>query len=166
MPTITALLHTHNDAVRLGRCLETLYPCDEIVIVDHGSDDGTIQLAREYGALVIMANGDSSMKEEASVIQYAALAPSAWILALDPRESVSEALAASLYELKSGSVGTFSASALSVFLREETLSGWIRHPAPQARVVASNWTSWQGTLPASQSSGPVLEGELLRFVFP
>jgi glycosyltransferase involved in cell wall biosynthesis len=166
MPAITALLHTHNDAVRLGRCLETLYPCDEIVIVDHGSNDGTIQLAREYGARVIEANADPSTKLEPSVIHNAALAPSGWILALDPRESVSEALAASLYEIKSGSVRTSLASALSVFLREETLSGWVRHPAPQARVVASNWITWEGTLPTSKSSGPVLEGEILRFAFP
>jgi glycosyltransferase involved in cell wall biosynthesis len=166
MAAIIALLHTHDDALRLGRCLETLYPCDEIVIVDHGSTDGTIQLAREYGARLISANGDSSTKEEPSVFHYAAVTASGWILALDPCESVSEALAASLYELKLGRIDTPSVSALSVFLREETHSGWIRHPAPQPRVVASNWTSWLGTLPATKSSGPVLEGELLRFVFP
>ena len=55
MPSITALLHTENDALRLGRCLETLYPCDYIHVVDHGSQDGTVPLAREYGARVIAA---------------------------------------------------------------------------------------------------------------
>ena len=48
MPSITALIHTSNDALRLGRLLETLYPCDTIVVVDHRSQDKTLRLAREY----------------------------------------------------------------------------------------------------------------------
>jgi glycosyltransferase involved in cell wall biosynthesis len=53
MPGITALIHTHNDGLRLGRCLETLYPCDDILVVDHGSDDWTLRVAHEYGAQII-----------------------------------------------------------------------------------------------------------------
>ena len=37
MPPFTALLHTHNDALRLGRALETLFAGSEILIVDHHS---------------------------------------------------------------------------------------------------------------------------------
>ena len=37
MPPITALLHTMNDALRLGRTLEMILPCAEILIVDHRS---------------------------------------------------------------------------------------------------------------------------------
>ena len=47
MPSITALLHTENDALRLGRALETLYTCDDILIVDYGSRDATVRVARE-----------------------------------------------------------------------------------------------------------------------
>ena len=53
MTSITALLHTKNDALRLGRALETLYACDDILIVDHGSRDATVRVAREYGARVV-----------------------------------------------------------------------------------------------------------------
>jgi glycosyltransferase involved in cell wall biosynthesis len=37
MPQLTALIHTHNDELRLGRALESLRPCDELLIFDHGS---------------------------------------------------------------------------------------------------------------------------------
>jgi len=53
MPHITALLHTANDALRLGRALETLRACDEIMIVDHESSDATVRIAREYGAQIL-----------------------------------------------------------------------------------------------------------------
>jgi glycosyltransferase involved in cell wall biosynthesis len=56
MPPITALLHTTNDALRLGRALETLLPCAEIIIVDHHSADATRRIARDYGARIVTAD--------------------------------------------------------------------------------------------------------------
>ena len=32
MPKFTALLRTHNDALRLGRALQSLRPCDEVLV--------------------------------------------------------------------------------------------------------------------------------------
>src|SRR5215831_18040191 len=95
MPPITAVLHTHNDALRLGRALETLCPCDEILIVDHHSTDGTQQVAREYGAKVVDA---SSEFEENGFLRSMA---TGWVLCLDPRESLTEGLSAALFEWKS-----------------------------------------------------------------
>ena len=59
MPTLTALLHTFNNGLMLGRALETLYPCDEILIVDHGSHDDTVRVASEYAARVISLSADA-----------------------------------------------------------------------------------------------------------
>jgi hypothetical protein len=165
MPAITALLHTENDALRLGRVLETLYPCDEIVIVDHNSSDATLAVGRDYGARVVKA------RAAASAHQY--LDPAGWILCLDPRESLSESLAASLFELKSewkSKSGRESQppdnAAFSVFLREETAEGWIELPAAQTRLVTAGWNRWNGKFPANDQSAVALEGELLRFAFP
>ncbi len=161
MALITALLHTHDDALRLGRCLETLYPCDEVLIVDHGSRDETLRVAREYGAKVVPAQGSISLEK------YLPLSVSGakWVLCLDPRESLTEGLAASLFEWKSQALAP-SASALAVFLREETVAGWIEHPAPQTRLVPAGWNRWNGRLPATELSVPTLQGEILRFALP
>lgn len=152
MPGITALLHTHNDGLRLGRCLETLYPCDNIVVVDHGSEDWTVRVAREYGAQVLAERESISASR------------SSWILCLDPRESLTEALAASLFEWKSEALA--GQSAFSMFLREETAEGWVQNPEAQTRLVPATWSRWEGHFPASEKAAVALEGELLRFVLP
>jgi glycosyltransferase involved in cell wall biosynthesis len=158
MPLITALLHTENDAPRLGRCLETLYPCDNIVVIDHASCDQTSVLAREYGARVVSA------VHGAPPPHYLRSIPSAWILCLDPHESLSESLAASLYAWKS--VREPSAAAYSVFLREETEKGWIEIPTARTRLVPLSWNQWRQGLPVEAPSAIALEGPLLRFALP
>jgi glycosyltransferase involved in cell wall biosynthesis len=160
MPQITALLRTHNDALRLGRCLETLYPCDEIVIIDDRSRDGTLQIAREYGARVIEAAAGASDE------QHRRSANTGWILCIDPRESLTESLAASLYEWKSELLPADASASFSVYLREETTEGWVENPAAQTRLVPADWSRWDGPFPSYEPSALALEGELLRFVLP
>jgi len=160
MPAITALLHTQNDALRLGRCLETLYPCEHILVVDHGSRDETVSVAREYGARVVDA------VPGASPAQYFRSSDPGWIFCLDPHESVSESLAASLYECKAQPAGIPPTPAFSVFLREEREEGWIQVPVAQTRLVPPDWNRWERGFPSADPSALTLEGELLRFVFP
>ena len=156
MPTITALLHTHNDGLRLGRALEMLFACDEIVIIDHESDDRTIAVARDYGARVASANQRTS---RSSVVR------GEWIFALDPRESMTESLGASLFEWKLEAVPA-NVQAFSVYRRDETVDGWIRNPLAQTRLVRADWNRWAGNFPQTDAEAVALEGELLRFVFP
>ncbi len=156
MPTITALLHTQNDALRLGRALEMLFPCDEIIVIDHDSNDATGQVAREYGARVLSAKPEFSLLHAAH---------GDWIFTLDPHESITEALAASLFEWKSEEIPA-NVRAYSVFRREETPEGWIENPFAQTRLVRADWNRWQGRFPATDPAAIALEGELLHFVFP
>ena len=172
MPPITALLHTENDVRRLGRALETVYPCDDILIVDHGSRDGTVQIARAYGARVVAA------EPGASPDHYLRLVRPGWILCLDPSESLTEKLAASLFELKmewktewktegtSPPGNTGPAPAFCFPLREETNEGWIEVPHSQTRLVPRTWSRWHARFPIHEPSAVALEGELLRFTFP
>lgn len=166
MPPITALLHTMDDALRLGRTLETLRPFDEILIVDHGSHDDTRRIAHEYGARILaLQHGDS--QRGASPGQYFPFARHDWLFCLESRESLSDGLEASLFEWKSlHSAEAENAVAFSVFLREETADGWLEHATPQTRLVPRNWTRWQDWLPAHEPSAIALEGELLRFILP
>ena len=158
MPGITALVHTQNDALRIGRCLETLYPCDEILIVDHGSRDGTLRVVQEYGAKIARS------KDNGAEHRSHLLAACGWLLCLDARESLTESLAASLYEWKTESPG--GQSAFAMFVREETATGWVENPAPQTRLVPALWNRWQGHFPSNDVSARTLEGDLLRFVLP
>ena len=158
MPAITAVLHTENDGLRLGRALETLYPCDDIFVIDHDSRDATISVARHYGARVIAGRKSSSPEN------WPAPVDQGWIFCLDPKESLTENLAASLYEWKFQK--SVLGAAFSMFLREETSEGWREVPLPQTRLVPGSWKEWNGVFPADDWSALPLEGELLRFSFP
>ena len=161
MPPITALLHTTNDALHLGRALETLLPCSEILIVDHHSSDSTLRIAREYGARIVLANNRASANNYLEVARYD------WILCLDPKESLTEALQASLFEWSSLPTSAIAdVPAFSVFGREQIAEDWRDFPAQETRLVPRGWTLWHGRIPAHQSSAVPLEGELLRFAFP
>lgn len=162
MPTIAGVLHTLNDELRLGRALETLWACSDILIIDHGSTDSTLRIAREYGARVVVRDdgdlcGDlNSLKAD-------------WLLCLTPRESVTEALDGSLYELCAG-VTVPTVPTFGVLVREETGEGWVDLRDPELRLVPKDWRHWNGCLPTSapdrRTETITLEGLLLRFSFP
>jgi hypothetical protein len=161
MPPITALLHTTNDALRLGRTLETLLPCAEILVVDRDSTDATRRVARAYGARVV---ADS----HATANHHLDLARHNWIFCMQPGESITEGLQASLFEWSAlpdhevvGSIG--GPPAFSVFVREQTGERWLRFPAPETRLIPRDWARWSEHLPAPEPSAILLEGELLRF---
>jgi glycosyltransferase involved in cell wall biosynthesis len=165
MPPITALLHTANDALRLGRALETLLPCAEILIVDHGSADATRRIAREYGARIVMAHN------QAPALHYLDLASHDWIFCIEPTESITESLQVTLFEWSAlpghrivGS-GT-GVPAFSVFMREQAGERWFHIPQPQTRLIPRSWPRWRRGLPDQEPSAIALEGELLRFTLP
>jgi hypothetical protein len=165
MPPITALLHTSNDALRLGRTLETLLPCAEILILDHDSADATRRVSRQYGARVVTAASDASSSH------YLDLALHDWIFCIEPGESVTEALQASLFEWSAQSSheavrDTASAAAFSVSVRVQTGESWRDLPALETRLIPRTWTQWHGRLPCHQPSTIVLPGALLRFTLP
>ena len=129
MPPITAILHTCNDADRLGRALESLRPCDELLVIDHGSTDATLRVAREYGARIRLAELNPAPES------YLASALHDWVLCLLPSESLTEGLEASLYEWKLYEPGdVISISSCSAFVREETLDGWTEG-CPSTRLI-------------------------------
>jgi hypothetical protein len=165
MPPITALLHTMNDGLRLGRTLEMLLPCAEILILDHHSADATRRIAREYGARVVTADS------HATANHYLDLARHDWILCIEPGESITEGLQASLFEWSAqpsrGVAGTGAGgSAFAVYVREQTGEKWRELPAPETRLVPRSWALWQGRLPTHEPSAIALQGAMLRFTVP
>ena len=160
MPPITALLHAANDALRLGRALETLRACEEVLVVDHGSSDSTLRIARAYGAQIL------SPRDGAEPGHYLYSARSHWIFCLEAAESISEGLEATLYEWGAAKNVDANAAAFAVSIREETSDGWQDLPTPQTRLVPRIWNRWNGRLPVAEPAAILLEGKLLRFAFP
>ena len=90
---LSAVLITLNAASQLAPCLRSLDFCDEIVVVDSGSDDGTVALAESFGARVV----ESEWRGFGPQKQFAvSQARNDWVLCLDADERVSASLAASI----------------------------------------------------------------------
>jgi glycosyltransferase involved in cell wall biosynthesis len=94
---ITATIITLNEERKIARAIESLRCCDEILILDSGSTDRTVELAANLGARVIEAGwrGYAGQKNWA-----AEQATHDWILSLDADEALSEALEAEIWNLK------------------------------------------------------------------
>jgi len=157
MPKFTALLRTHNDALRLGRTLQSLRPCDEVLIIDDGSEDDTAKVAREYGAIFKPAIPGVSPGA------YAMDAQHEWILCLRPNESLSDTLEATLFEWKEQDPG--QSVCYSVPVREENGQGW-RDCPPEVRLVNRKMVNWISEMPPGKEDCALMRGELLCFHNP
>jgi hypothetical protein len=168
MAKITALLHTHNDAGRIGRALESLRACDEVVVVDHASTDDTVKLAREHGAVI--REGVPGVNPGV----YAMDARHDWILCMLPAEAVSEGLEASLFEWKqrreeksdpAENEQAAEPCGVAFQVREETDNGW-KELGAHTRLVNRKGVDWPGHLPLDDPQAEMLPGHLLRFRKP
>src|ERR1044072_3618191 len=94
---ITATIITLNEERNIARAIESLRCCDEILIIDSGSIDRTVELAQNLGVQVIEAGwlGYAAQKNWA-----AEQAANDWILSLDAGEALSEALEAEIWAPK------------------------------------------------------------------
>lgn len=90
---LSAVIITRDAASQLRWCLESVAFADEIVVVDSGSSDGTVDLARAHGARVIQHEWLGFGRQK----QYAvSQATHDWVLCLDADERVSDELRASI----------------------------------------------------------------------
>jgi glycosyltransferase involved in cell wall biosynthesis len=86
---ISAIVITRNEAQRIGRCLDSVKWCDETVVVDSGSTDGTVELARAAGARVISHEWEGYGKQKGFAVGQAR---NEWVLCVDADEAVTPEL--------------------------------------------------------------------------
>jgi glycosyltransferase involved in cell wall biosynthesis len=154
MPKISALLHVSDAERGLGRALDSLRPCDEVIVVDHGSRDESIKVARDHGARIIKA------VQGVSKGAYAQDAHHDWILCLLPSESLAEDLEASLLEWKQSDPAK-DGLGYNVQVREQNGMGW-KTLTPQMRLVNRKQLNWIEDLPPEMPAAPALAGHILR----
>lgn len=94
---ISVCIVCHNEADKLGPCLESVTWADEIILMDLASTDGSEAIARQYGAQIIVREPFPIVEPLRN--ELAAVARGEWILALDPDERVTPGLAEELRRL-------------------------------------------------------------------
>lgn len=94
MASLSIIIITHNEAQNIQACLKSVAFADEIVVLDSGSTDDTVQLAHAMDACVSTSPdwpGFGVQKNRAL-----ALATSDWVLSVDADERVTPALQAEI----------------------------------------------------------------------
>lgn len=130
---LTACLIVQDEQERLPSALDSVGFCDEIIVVDGGSTDGTVEIARERGAHVI-ENPWPGFAAQRNVALDAAT--SEWVFELDADERISPRLRASILALLADPPQ--SASVAVCPLRNRFLGRWLgpsaKYPAYRSRL--------------------------------
>jgi glycosyltransferase involved in cell wall biosynthesis len=123
MPRLSAIIITRNEASNIGDCLDSLAFCDERIVVDSDSTDGTLLIAREKGARVATHGWKGFGPQK----NYAlSLAHGDWVLSIDADERVTPELAQEILKtIAEGRADGFELSRRSSFCgRMMRHSGW------------------------------------------
>lgn len=151
LETVTAVILTKNEESMLANCLDTLQWCDDILVLDTGSTDRTVQVAEQMGARTARARGTNfaQWRDEA-----AAKVTTAWVFYIDADERVTPPLAKAIQSrLKRGDFDAFrlrrnnimwgrwfqfggwNSDHLLRLVRKNRLKGWVGEVHEHAEVI-------------------------------
>ena len=139
---ISATIITFNEERKIARAIESLRCCDEILVVDSGSTDRTVEIAGKLDARVIESPWPGYAKQK----NYAASeAAHDWIFSLDADEALSEALEAEIWQLKKAGP---EHDAYTMPRLAQYLGRWILHcgwyPDRKVRLYDRRKAAWVG----------------------
>ncbi len=158
MPSLSAVILTHNEEKHLPDCLASVRWADEVLVLDSFSSDRTVAIAHAFGARV----------EQHAFVNYAAqrdvalaLACGEWVLFVDADERVSDELR---HEIEAGlALASRSPSIVGFWIpRQNVIFGaWIKHtgwyPDRQLRLMQRARAHYDATRPVHELV--VLDGE-------
>ena len=155
MPPVSVTIITKNEADHIGAAIDSVSWADEIVVVDAGSTDDTVALARAKGVRVETRDWTGWVDQKNHA---AGLASHDWIFSLDADERATPALAD---EVKRVLGGTAPMAAYRVPRVTFHLGRWVRttdfYPDFQARLYDRRVARWQGRFvhESVSADGPV-----------
>ena len=88
---ISAIILTKNEEQNIEKCIQSVKWCDEIIIIDDGSQDTTIEIAKKYKTTIYThpLNNNFASQRNFGISK----AKNEWILFVDSDEIVTDALA-------------------------------------------------------------------------
>jgi glycosyltransferase involved in cell wall biosynthesis len=121
--SVSVIIITRNEAANIRACLESVAWADEIVVVDSGSDDGTVDICREFTTHVHVHDWPGFGAQKNRALGYATCD---WVLSLDADERVTPELRSEMEAgIREDRVDGFEIPRLSSFCgRFMRHSGW------------------------------------------
>ena len=112
MTAVSVFLITRNEEARLPRTLAALDWADQVVVVDSGSTDRTLEIARAAGAEVHHRDWEGYGPQK---VHAEGLCRHDWVLNVDADEVVTPALAREIQDKAKGGPGAFRVRILNVY---------------------------------------------------
>jgi glycosyltransferase involved in cell wall biosynthesis len=166
---ISIAILAHNEAANIRRTLESVAWADELVLVDSGSTDETVAIAREFGANVFTEPWKGYGAQMNSAIDKCA---GPWVFSLDADEVLTPELQAEIQSLLAGNP-TFAA--YWVPRRNQIFGRWMRHGGQYPDYKLRLFRQGTARLPEDTEphatpkwAGPKgkLQGDLLHYQYP
>lgn len=166
-PRLSATVICKDEAEKIRGCLESVRFCDEVVVVDSGSADGTLEICRELADVVVEADWPGHVAQKNRALD---LATGEWVLPLDADERVTPELAEEI-RLLLGEEPRFDGYRVNRHVHY--LGRWIDHsgwyPEPRVRLFRRAKGRWGGVNPHDEVvvEGAVgdLRGEIVHYTY-
>lgn len=123
-PPVSVLVLTLNEEINLPRCLDSLRWCDDVVVLDSGSTDRTIEIARDFGARIVERPFDNWASHQNWALQSIAFRHP-WVYYSDADEVVTPELREELIAIAESE--TRPHVAYRIRYKNYFLGKWIRH---------------------------------------
>jgi len=166
--SLSVAIITLNEEANLGRTLASVAWADEVVIVDSGSTDKTLDIARQFNAKVFVEPWRGFGAQKNFALRQCS---GDWLLSLDADEEVSPELATEIREVIAGGG---NASAHSMPRRNLFQNKWLRHggmyPDRKLRLIRNGaaWFEERAVHEDIKFHGEVghLRGDLVHHAYP
>ena len=123
--TLSVAIITYNEEGNLARTLSSVRFADEVVVVDSGSTDRTVEIARMFGAKVFEEPWKGFSLQKNSAIDRCG---STWVLSLDADEELTEELQAEIRAMLDADEQTMPpVDGYRLRLRHVFLGRWMRY---------------------------------------
>jgi hypothetical protein len=99
MANLSVIIITKNEAVNIRACIESVAWADEIIVVDSGSSDATVEICRELGAQVYVHDWPGFGMQKNRALGYAT---KDWVFSIDADERVTSELRAEIQSALQG----------------------------------------------------------------
>jgi glycosyltransferase involved in cell wall biosynthesis len=109
---VTAVVLTYNEAPNIRRCLDSVRGFCEIFVVDSGSDDGTVEICREYTSEIHAHPYENHARQWQWALENLPLTTD-WVLALDADFAVTPELKARM----GSELGHLPAAVAGIYVR-------------------------------------------------
>lgn len=106
---ISAILITKNEEKNISTALNSIIWCDEVIVIDTGSRDKTVQIAQKFGAKVYHFNKGSFSDWRNFGVKKAL---GEWLLYVDADEQITSLLRDEISQLVNKSINQYSAYAI------------------------------------------------------